>query len=272
MTIQRLLNRVLPRREPSKDEHQSTTEYSILQQVDLAFIVDTTASMGSFIHSARQQMTEMLRAVTGGSAMPIDLRVGIVEYRDHPPQDYTYVTKVHRFSNALWYIQKGIDKLRPDGGGDVPEAVYDGVAAAGQELLWRTHSHRLAVLIGDAPPHQACSCGMTADDATALMEEQRVVLYAIGLTNHVARPFSDLAQRTGGSYFMATQGSQAIEALQQTLKQEFGNLAFDEQVLVLCNEPDWTVDQICAELECPINMISNSLGRLGRRGLLVAGR
>ncbi|MBV7327324.1 VWA domain-containing protein [Chloroflexi bacterium TSY] len=185
MFFQQLLNKVTRKKVLPTENGQEPIQYSVLQQVDLAFIVDTTASMGPFIQSARQQMTDMLHAVTHASPIPIDLRVGIVEYRDHPPQEHSFVTRTHRFGKDLSLIQQSINKLRPNGGGDVPEAVYDGIAAAGEQLLWRTHSHRLAVLIGDAPPHQDCACGITADEATALLEEQRVLLYSVGLTNVV---------------------------------------------------------------------------------------
>ncbi|MBV7327328.1 hypothetical protein KFU94_03540 [Chloroflexi bacterium TSY] len=84
----------------------------------------------------------------------------------------------------------------------------------------------------------------------------------------VQRSFADLAQRTGGAYFVADEGAHAIDALQQTLQNEFSELAFDEQVLALCDKPSWTVDGLCAQLDRPINVVSHSLGRLGRRGLL----
>ncbi|MEM7347145.1 MAG: hypothetical protein AAF485_23135, partial [Chloroflexota bacterium] len=161
-----------------------------------------------------------------------------------------------------------INKLRPSGGGDAPEAVYDGLRVACDTLSWRNYSRRIAILVGDAPPHRNCLCGLTSDSSTAILEQTNVVLYALGLTRHVDLDFADLAQRTGGSYYRANQGDLAIKKLQETLQNEFQDLAFDAQVLELCQTAGWTVDDICQTLETPISLVSASLSRLGRRGLL----
>lgn len=240
----------------------------VLRQVDLAFVVDTTGSMGPFIQAAQRQMIDMLEMVMELAETPVDLHVGIVEYRDHPPQERSFVFRTHEFQDKMKRVQKVINKLRPDGGGDTPEAVFDGLQAAGERLAWRPYSRRLVVLIGDAPPHANCLCGLTPDSTTALLEEARIILYALGLTQAVDRTFGDLAQRTGGQYFRVGQGDEAIIALAETLRQEFQDLIFDGRVLALCQKPGWTVDRLCAELESPPGLVSASLSRLGRRGLL----
>ena len=51
-----------------------------LNQVDLAFVVDTTGSMGAFIDAARRHMIALLRALTAEAATPIDLRLGVVDH------------------------------------------------------------------------------------------------------------------------------------------------------------------------------------------------
>src|SRR5262249_50359672 len=88
-----------------------------LTQVDLAFVVDTTGSMGAFIGAARQHMIAMLRSLTDDAETPPDLRLAVVEYRDHPPQDHTFVARPHAFETNLARCQKVINSLKPDGGG-----------------------------------------------------------------------------------------------------------------------------------------------------------
>jgi len=249
---------------------------SKLNQVDLAFVVDTTGSMGAFIAVARERMIATLKALTGELEVPVDLQVGVVEYRDHPPQDRSFVFRVHKFEKDLERVQERISKLVPDGGGDVPEAVYDGLRAACDQLAWRSHSQRIVVLIGDAPPHgwmrsgdgfpDGCPCGLTLDSTTALLEQQGIVLYALGLTPHVRDSFSQLAHYTGGEYF---EEADAIAAIKAMLVREFGDLEFDRQVLDVCADTtDWTVDTICEALGSSRPKVSASLSRLGRRGLL----
>jgi len=55
------------------------------------------------------------------------LSYGVIAYRDHPPQDTTYITKVFDLSDDISRIQKNIDSIVAAGGGDEPEAVLDGI-------------------------------------------------------------------------------------------------------------------------------------------------
>jgi Mg-chelatase subunit ChlD len=250
-----------------------------LNQVDLAFVVDTTGSMGPFIAAAQRQMIAMLQALS--SAVEIDLQVGVVEYRDHPPEDRSFVYRTHPFTGNLRRAQRAIRRLKPDGGGDAPEAVYDGLYAACDDLAWRRHARRIAVLVGDAPPHGAsreedrfpdgCPLGLTMDGTTALFENTGVVLYALGLTPQVREPFAALARDTGGEYYAAARGTDAIKEIQSLLVNEFSDLAFDGQVRDLCaGTSGWTVNGLCASLGSSRGRVSASLSRLGRRHLLEA--
>jgi hypothetical protein len=247
-----------------------------LLQVDLAFVVDTTGSMGSFIGVARQHMTDMLRALGAECGLPLDLRLAVVEYRDHPPQDRSFAARVHGFTDDLNKVQKVIAKLTPSGGGDAPESVFDGLKAACDELSWRPHSRRIAVLIGDAPPHGAglnarrpCACGLTTEATTALLEGRGVTLYALGLCRGLEGSFGPLATFTGGEFFEAGQGAQVLKALKHLLQAEFASLDLDRQVLELCRRsPDWTMDGVSEALASGRGRIAASLSRLGRRGLL----
>ncbi len=250
-----------------------------LNQVDLSFIVDTTGSMGHFITAARQQMIDVLTALTDRSSLPIDMQIGLIEYRDHPPEDRSFVFRAHAFTPNLKAVQTTIDHLKPEGGGDACEAVFDGILAACDELEWRTHSQRLAVLIGDAPPHgvggrgdgfrTGCPCGLNPDRVTSHVETSGIVLYAIGLTHDVTDSFTRLARFTGGEYFASAQGAAAIDTLKGVLLNDFDDLDLDRQVLDRCAaRSDWTIDQISDTLSMPRGRISSSLSRLGRRGLL----
>jgi hypothetical protein len=248
-----------------------------LNHLDVAFIVDTTGSMGPFIETARQHMVAMLNRLTANSATPVDLRTGIVEYRDHPPQEMSFVTREYGFASALADVQKTIARLAPDGGGDVPEAVLDGLHSSCRNLEWRPHSRRTAILIGDAPPHGwrgqtphgPCACGQTVDSTTAALEQSRIVLYSLGLTPAVDPSFTWLARATGGSYFAAYQGQDAMAALESLLSREFADLDFDRSVRNrLLENSEATVDELAATLESPPGRVAASRNRLGRRGLL----
>ncbi|KAK0520464.1 hypothetical protein OC842_007091 [Tilletia horrida] len=83
---------------------------------------------------------------------PNALRIGLIAYRDHPPQDHTYITKNFGFTSNIEKVKKDLKSLYATGGGDGPEAVTAAMKAA-LDLDWRPRATKLAVLIADAPPH-----------------------------------------------------------------------------------------------------------------------
>lgn len=254
----------------------------MLNQFDLAFIVDTTASMGSFIDAARREMKDMLNGLAGRHG--IDMRVGIVEYRDHPPQDHSFVQKTHAFSDDMTKVQATITKLSPNGGGDWPEAVFDGVVAACKKLKWRDHARRIAVLLGDAPPHghsgdrggwDQCPCGETMDTVSSLVEETCIRLFSVPLNMDPAliNSFKELALLTGGGSYPVGAGSCAIDEIRKIVDEEFGNLELDTKVHKAWHETNGeiTPDDLAEKLDVPMDAIYDSLGRLGVRNLLEVG-
>jgi hypothetical protein len=247
-----------------------------LNQLDLAFVVDTTGSMGSLIAAAQEQMIAMIDALR--SAALVNLRLAVVEYRDHPPQD-TMIYQAHSFTGDLKLAHKAIRGLSAKGGGDGPEAVLDGVLAACQALVWRPHARRIAVLVGDAPPHGVgaggdsfaggCPCGETIESVTAAAERARVTLYALGLTGAVADSFGRLSRGTGGAFFPAGRADGAIEQLKRILADEFGDLEFDARVLAEQRRaPDVAVGALAERLMTTRAAAAAAVGRLQRRELI----
>jgi hypothetical protein len=77
-------------------------------------------------------------------------RLAIIGYRDHGDE---YVVRhspldQNRF-RALLFLQN----LQVGGGGDQPEAVYDALEFAINDLDWTPGARRVIILVGDAPPH-----------------------------------------------------------------------------------------------------------------------
>jgi hypothetical protein len=247
-----------------------------INALDLAFIVDTTGSMGGLIKAAQQQMVKMINELI--HVADVDMCLGVVEYRDHPPQD-KLVFKVYNFTSDLAKAQASINKLKAEGGGDGPESVLDGVMAACQKLAWRPHARRIAVLVGDAPPHgvgaggdgfpDGCPCGDTIESVTAAAEEARITLYALGLNRSITESFTKLSTMTGGEFFEAGQGDKAIERLKAILVGEFGNLDFDRRVLAEHQAaPELSIDELVEKVDSSRPAVSAALSRLGARGLL----
>ena len=270
-----------------------TTLNTQLNQVDICFVIDTTGSMSSFIQAAKQHLLNMISTL--GAINGLDWQVGLVEYRDHPPQDRSFVVKTYALTKDLAKMQKSIQALKADGGGDQAEAVYDGLAAACQQMSWRDHSCRFAILVGDAPPHgfqleeinelnvinkvknvgdswpELCPCGLTGRSVAALAEEKRVTLYAISMTNckFTLGAFKEVANGTGGHCSQSSKIDEVLKEINSVLDSEFQNILFDKLVLEQVDKTkEINVQEIADSLASPRLQVVSAIGRLGRRGFL----
>lgn len=124
------------------------------KQLDLVFVQDCTGSQGSYISSATRNIEQICAHIyeSGKLQSQEDLRVGLVAFRDHPPQDHTYITKNFGFSSDISTVHKNLSGLYASGGGDGPEAVTAALAEA-LNMDWREYASKMIVLIADAPPH-----------------------------------------------------------------------------------------------------------------------
>lgn len=121
---------------------------------DLVFVQDCTGSQGSYISSATKNIEQICAHIfeSGKLQTKEDLRVGLVAFRDHPPQDHTYIVKNFGFSSDISQVHKDLSGLYASGGGDGPEAVTAAMAEA-LNMDWREYASKMVVLIADAPPH-----------------------------------------------------------------------------------------------------------------------
>jgi hypothetical protein len=259
-----------------------------LGRVDLCLVVDTTGSMGAFLRAAQERLVEAVSALATAEGDALDLHVGLVEYRDHPPQDRTFVTRAHRLTGDLAAVRRAIDGLRADGGGDHDEAVYDGLTVAAEQIGWRPHSLRFVLLVGDAPPHGArahdgagrpCACGATLHTVTAAMERAGVTVHALCVSRHAPtlEAFEAVARGTGGeaafAHAAARAGAQGgvIEAMLDVLRRECGRLPQDRAALAVARRlgPDgFDTARVAESLGGTRADAAASLARLARRGLL----
>ena len=189
------------------------------------------------------------------------------------------VYRVHGMTGELAKAKQTINRLKVRGGGDLPEAVFAGVVAACDELTWRPHARRIAVLIGDAPPHgvggpgdyfaDGCPSGETIDSVAAKAETSQVTLYAIGLTQHVVESFTQMSRLTGGQFYGAEGCNNAIVQIQTVLDREFGDLAFDQQVhAAWAEDRNRSIDELAVQLNVAPPHVAKSVSRLRTRGLL----
>ncbi|HEX8110870.1 MAG TPA: vWA domain-containing protein, partial [Kofleriaceae bacterium] len=116
--------------------------------VDLAFVLDTTGSMGEEIEAVKSTIRTV--AARLGSDQT-DVRIGLVEYKDRGDAE---VTHAYPFSSDLNAFSRSVARITAGGGGDYPEDMQAGLSLALDQLQWRPDATvRMVVVIADAPPH-----------------------------------------------------------------------------------------------------------------------
>jgi hypothetical protein len=119
-------------------------------RVEVAFVLDTTGSMGGLIEGAKRRIWSIARRIGEGRPRP-DLRIALVGYRDKGDE---YVTRVHDLSGDMDEVYAHLSAFRAEGGGDFPEHVSAALSDAVHRVSWSQDSAlRLIFLVGDAPPH-----------------------------------------------------------------------------------------------------------------------
>lgn len=117
--------------------------------LEVAFVLDTTGSMGGLLEGAKQKIWSIASRMASGKPTP-RIRVGLVAYRDRTD---AYVTQTFDLSEDLDAVYKNLRSFTAGGGGDTPEHVGKGLADAVEKLSWTTQGRvaRMIFLVGDAP-------------------------------------------------------------------------------------------------------------------------
>lgn len=154
----------------SKNDVEFSEELSA-DTVDIVFCLDVTGSMSSYITRSKAVIKNMIDYFERVS--PNKSFFGIVAYRDHPPQETSFITQVHNLSTAEKALSY-LNNLQASGGGDTPEAVLQGLMDSVKKINWRTTPikegdkelsyQRILIHVGDAPAHGNEFHGPEVDD------------------------------------------------------------------------------------------------------------
>lgn len=256
-----------------------TEMQSMLRQIDIVFVIDTTGSMSNFIKEVQKRLQEFSRRLAEDKIHP-NVMFGIVAYRDHPPQERSYVTRVFPLADVN-ITQKNIGSIGADGGGDLPEAVLDGLHDAVEKIAWRMHSHRIILLAGDAPPHgldegddtfpAGCPCGLTIQKVTAGAKKIGAIIHAIGVGEYqgMVRSFTQIAVETGGEFIPLAKVDLLIEKILRLLLLELSKLSTDIDVFDALNTTnDRSTAGLAAVAGKGTGEVAESLNRLREKGAL----
>ncbi len=178
------------------------------RNLDLAFIVDATGSMGDEITYLQSELLDVLKKVEKKLANTTDVRYGSVFYRD---QGDEYVTREFDFSDKAVNLVNFIKKQRAGGGGDFPEAVVEALDSSIDKLSWsKGNSTKIMFLILDAPPHYSEENINKLYDKIKLAAQKGITIIPLAAsdtdkqTEYLMRTFALL---TNGTYTFLTNHS-----------------------------------------------------------------
>jgi hypothetical protein len=169
-------------------------------RVEVAFVLDTTGSMGGLIEGAKRRIWSIARRIGEGQPRP-DLRIALVAYRDIGD---AYVTDVHPFTSDMDAVYQSLSSFRAEGGGDGPEHVSAALHAAVDRVQWSAGGNvlRMIFLVGDAPPHVDYQDGFDYRRHVSDAKRRGIVVDAIqcGADPQAAAVWRDIASAGLGHY------------------------------------------------------------------------
>ncbi|TSJ44867.1 T9SS type A sorting domain-containing protein [Fluviicola chungangensis] len=177
------------------------------ENVDVAFVVDATGSMGDEISFLQAEMSDIIFQ-SKQISNTLNFRFANVYYRDAGD---SYVTKTMNFNRILSESDAFINEQSAGGGGDFPEAMDIGLDSAINNLSWSESARaRILFLILDAPPHQGAAVNQRLQRLMLQAAEKGIRIVPIGAsgidksTEYLMRA---LALGTNGTYTFLTDHS-----------------------------------------------------------------
>ncbi len=181
-------------------------------RVEVAFVLDATGSMGSYIGEARDRIQAIAADLATGEPAP-EVRFALVRFRD---EGDTYVTQAVPFTHDLTAMRSALAATDADGGGDTPEAVLEGLRVGVEDLKWSQDRGvlRLLYLVGDAEPqHYATSPTLEYIAVRAL--ERGIVIHSIAcgaMGTEGQHFFEEVARLSEGRPFRLADGEATVHS------------------------------------------------------------
>ena len=188
------------------DAHtRAMAPHSAKTELDVAIVLDTTSSMGDEIKYLQAELDSI--AATLKTKFPqVTPRFGLVAYKDNGD---SYVTRSYPFTADVGAFRTSLAGESASGGGDIPEAVPEGLAE-GVALQWRGTEEAAHVMfwVADAPQH----AGTEQAVATAVLNavQKGIHVYPVassGVDGAAELTMRMTAQVTGGRYIFLTDDS-----------------------------------------------------------------
>ena len=187
-------------------------------ELDLAFVVDTTGSMGDDINAVKSNLNAIVDQLEASTA---SYRIAVIDYRDFPDRtgdarDYPARVALD-FSSDTVQIRNAINGLNLGFGGDGPETMWSGLVQA-MDLDWRPGVKKVALQFGDAPAlNPEPQTGYTTQSViNRSLAVDPVAVYGID-TGATGASIREVATATGGLVLSAPTPEQVVTQIQAVI-------------------------------------------------------
>ncbi|MBN2551663.1 MAG: VWA domain-containing protein [Spirochaetales bacterium] len=206
--------------------------HSQLSSVEVAFVLDSTGSMGGLIDGAKRKIWSIANSVVELQLAPQG-RIGLISYRDRGDQ---YITQFYDLTDDLDAVFRRLQSFTAAGGGDGPESVNQALNEAVRLMSWTPQQDVLKIifLVGDAPPHMDYRDDVHYPQSCSEAVQKGLIINTIQCGNNAQtrRVWQEIARLGEGAYV--------------ALAQSGGNMAivdtpYDEEILRLTAELNRTV-------------------------------
>ena len=200
--------------------------------IEVAFVLDTTGSMGGLIEGAKRKIWSIATAIADGNA-DVDIRMGLVTYRDIGDD---YVTRTYDLTTDIQDLYANLLAVKARGGGDWPESVNEALDVTVNKLKWTPGSdaRRIVFLVGDAPPHMDYAQDTKYPVTLSVAKQKDIVVNAVlaGSARDTERVWRDIAQNGNGRFIPIPQDGGQVVIIETP---------FDDEIIILQNEINGTV-------------------------------
>ena len=145
--------------------------------VEVAFVLDTTGSMGPLIEGAKRKIWSIATTIVETNP-DADIRMGLVAYRDIGDE---YVTRTFNLTTDIQDLYAQLLELKARGGGDWPESVNEALHVGVTKLAWTQDAdvRRIMFLVGDAPPHMNYAQDTKYPEVLRIARERGITVNAV---------------------------------------------------------------------------------------------
>lgn len=175
--------------------------------LDIVIVFDSTGSMQGEIDEVKKQIQRIGNALL---RMIPKTRISLCTYRDH---EDAYLVKGLPLTDNLGQLIVYLEQISAAGGGDLPEAVDEGLRWSIENNRFRRSARKVILLFGDAPPHQSRNLACQSLAADFRNKQRGIVSTVTCRSDTRLEEFEAIAQIGGGESFLTRNEREIVRQL-----------------------------------------------------------